>query len=561
MNKSVLPSLISQLQSICGTRHVLTSTAATRRYRKGYRTGEGPVLAVVRPGRLLELWRVLQACVAADVIIILQAANTGLTGGSAPDGVYDRPVVLINTLRLSAIHLLPGAQQVVCLPGATLYELEDMLRPHGREPHSVIGSSCLGASVLGGICNNSGGALVQRGPAYTELSLYAQINAVGQLELVNHLGIDLGTSPEAILTRLEAGEFCEINHGCGAACAQDYPQRVRAISAPTPARFNADVTRLHEASGCAGKLAVFAVRLDTFPSAGPSTLFYLGTNNAAHLTALRRALLAPELSLPISAEYLHRGAFAIAAQYGKDTFLAITHLGTRFLPKLFAAKNWVDACAERLGLRCASDFVLQGLAKLFPQHLPARLLDYHARYEHHLLLQVAQTQEPVFRKTLEAFAHSHPGIEFFMCTADEARRAQLHRFVAAGAAIRYENLHHKQVAGLLALDIALRRNDEAWFEQLPAPLEAAIAARLYYGHFLCHVFHQDYIVRDGYDPEGIKAQMLALLDARGAEYPAEHNVGHFYEAKPALASFYRTLDPTNSVNPGLGKTSKRKGWG
>ncbi len=32
----------------------------------------------------------------------------------------------------------------------------------------------------------------------------------------------------------------------------------------TPARFNADPRRLRESAGCAGKLAVFAVRLDTF---------------------------------------------------------------------------------------------------------------------------------------------------------------------------------------------------------------------------------------------------------------------------------------------------------
>lgn len=52
--------------------------------------------------------------------------------------------------------------------------------------------------------------------------------------------------------------------------------------------------------------------------------------------------------------------------------------------------------------------------------------------------------------------------------------------------------------------------------------------------------------------------MLELLDKRGAQYPAEHNVGHLYEAKPTLRNFYQKLDPTNSFNPGLGKTSKKK---
>ncbi|WP_457319459.1 hypothetical protein, partial [Stenotrophomonas sp. P5_B8] len=54
--------------------------------------------------------------------------------------------------------------------------------------------------------------------------------------------------------------------------------------------------------------------------------------------------------------------------------------------------------------------------------------------------------------------------------------------------------------------------------------------------------------------------MWALLDQRGAEYPAEHNVGHLYPAKPALAAFYRQLDPTNAFNPGIGQTPRHAHW-
>lgn len=54
--------------------------------------------------------------------------------------------------------------------------------------------------------------------------------------------------------------------------------------------------------------------------------------------------------------------------------------------------------------------------------------------------------------------------------------------------------------------------------------------------------------------------MWELLDARRAEYPAEHNVGHLYVAKPALAGFYQSLDPTNTFNPGIGHTPRGRGW-
>ena len=87
----------------------------------------------------------------------MQAANTGLTGGSTPAapsseaGGYDREVVIVSTLRMDRIRLLGGGRQALCFPGATLHRLEWMLKPLGREPHSVIGSSCIGASVMGGV--------------------------------------------------------------------------------------------------------------------------------------------------------------------------------------------------------------------------------------------------------------------------------------------------------------------------------------------------------------------------------------------------------------------------
>lgn len=99
-----------------------------------------------------------------------------------------------------------------------------------------------------------------------------------------------------------------------------------------------------------------------------------------------------------------------------------------------------------------------------------------------------------------------------------------------------------------------------WFEVLPDDLSSQMLGKLYYGHFLCHVFHQDYLIATGGDPAAIKDRLLALLTARGAEYPAEHNVGHLYHAKPPLAAHYRALDPRNQLNPGLGKTSKRRDW-
>ncbi len=557
-------SFIARLVGIVGRKHVITDEVGTRRYRNGFRFGGGAVAAVVRPGSLVEQWRVLQACVENDRIVIAQAANTGLNGGSTPDGDdYDREVVIVNMMRLNRLQLLDGGQQVICLPGATLDQLEKALAPLGREPHSVIGSSCLGASVFGGVCNNSGGALVRRGPAYTELSIHARLDAEGRLQLVNHLGVELGDDPETILERLDRGDYApqDVAHPRAAASDPDYGQHVREIDADTPARFNADPRRLFEASGSAGKLMVFALRLDTFPKETGSQVFYVGSNDTLVFADLRRRILAEYETLPISCEYMHREAFDTAERYGKDTFLMIRMLGTRRLPGLFALKNRVDGFCDRLGFLPPrmSDRLLQWAGQLFPAHLPARLKQYRDRYAHHLILKVSADSVEQTRKLLKEHFSRFEG-DYFECTPEEGTAAFLHRFVTAGAAVRYRVMHRDAVEDIVSLDIALKRNEREWFETLPEDIDRSLLKKLYYGHFLCHVLHQDYIVAKGTDGMALEHRMWDLLDARGAEYPAEHNVGHLYRAKPALKNFYHELDPCNAFNPGLGQTSKCRHW-
>ncbi|MGL5385374.1 MAG: D-lactate dehydrogenase [Serratia sp. (in: enterobacteria)] len=558
-------AFITQLKNIVGSAQVLTGERSTERYRKGFRSGGGKALAVVFPTRLLQLWQILQTCVAADKIVIMQAANTGLTEGSTPSGQdYDREIVIVSTLRLDHIQVLDNGKQVVGFPGSTLNKLERLLKPYGREPHSVIGSSCIGASVIGGICNNSGGALVKRGPAYTEMALYAKLDADGQLRLVNHLGINLGDTPEEILTRLEKGDYrpTDVEHGELRASDNEYARRVRDVDADTPSRFNADKRRLFEASGCAGKLAVFAVRLDTFAKEDKEQVFYIGTNDTAVLTELRRHMLSKFENLPVAGEYMHRDIFDIAEVYGKDTFMMIDKLGTDQMPRFFTLKGRVDATLNKLPLlpHNLTDNLMQKLSKLAPNHLPQRMKEYRQRFEHHLLLKMAGPGVEEAQQYLQSYFAEIDG-DFFVCTPEEGKKAFLHRFAAAGAAIRYQAVHADKVEDILALDIALRRNDSEWFETLPPEIDNQLVHKLYYGHFMCHVFHQDYVVKKGADSHALKEQMLAILNQRGAEYPAEHNVGHLYHAKADLQAFYQDADPTNSFNPGIGKTSKQKHWG
>lgn len=565
MSKYTLQTvLINELKTLVGKSYILTDSAKIEPYSKGFRFGSGEAMAVVRPATLLEMWQALQACVKADVVIIMQAANTGLTGGSTPDGNdYDRPIVIISTMRIDQIQLINKAQQIIGLPGSTLFGLEEILAPHGREPHSVIGSSCIGASLVGGVCNNSGGALVQRGPSYTELSLFAQVHKNGGLELVNNLGIELGSTPEEILLNLQQQQYTDTDVLASEKRASDneYHKRVREIDSAIPSRFNNDGRRLYEASGCAGKLAVFAVRLDTYPMAKKEQVFYIGTNDSAVLAQMRRHILTEFKNLPVSGEYLHRDYYDVCKKYGKDTFVVIDKLGTKYIPKLFSLKRSIDRIAKKFKFlpNKVSDHIMQFISSLLPNHLPKKMEKYRDLYEHHWILEMNNDGVDEARAYLQSFFQTAEG-NYFECTAKEGKKAILHRFVAGGAAGRYHVIKSKQFGAMMTLDVALPRNEKQWFEVLPPEIDDFIEAKMYCGHLLCHVMHQNYILKKGVDAKELKKKLLVFFDERGAEYPAEHNVGQEYFAKKNLKAFYKKIDPTNTFNPGIGKTSKFKNW-
>jgi len=167
------------------------------------------------------------------------------------------------------------------------------------------------------------------------------------------------------------------------------------------------------------------------------------------------------------------------------------------------------------------------------------------------------------KETAELLSNLYPSEAgaYFECNAREGAAAFLHRFATAGAAVRYRAVNGRSTGGIVALDIALPRNENDWVERLPPEVEAQIVHKLYYGHFFCHVFHQDYLVRPSVDWLEMEHRILELLDDRNARYPAEHNVGHLYKADEVLQSHYRILDPCNCFNPGIGQTSMRLHWG
>ena len=559
-----IKNIISEIKKISGSKYIITEDWRKQPYSKGWRYGKGNAFAVVKPGTLIEIWKILELCVKEDIIIIMQAANTGLTGGSTPYGEdYERPVIVINTMRIDDIHIINDGKQIIGLTGSTLYNLEKKLKPYKREPHSIIGSTSIGASIIGGICNNAGGSLVQRGPSYTQMALYAKINKNGKLELVNELDINLGSSPEEILSNLQNKNYkkSDIKNTGKLGSDDKYSEIIRKINEDTPSRFNSDNRLLYGASGSAGKLAVFAVRLDTYRSPKENKVFYVGTNDPDVFWKIRRDILSKFKTLPTLGDYLHRDCYDAAKKYSKDTFLVIERLGTTFLPTLFELKRRVDILAKKLKFfpDNFSDRLMQFLSNFWPNHLPKRMENFRDLYEHHWVIEMSDEGIVEAEKYFSEIFKNQDG-DYFICNEFESKKASLHRFVSASAIGRYHILNSKNHGDMMSLDIAFPRNEKNWFEKLPKEIDELLEMKLYYGHLFCHVLHQNYIVKKGVDGDELKKKLLKIYDKRGAEYPAEHNVGHEYHAKPSLLNFYKQLDPTNRFNPGIGKTTKLKDW-
>ena len=83
------------------------------------------------------------------------------------------------------------------------------------------------------------------------------------------------------------------------------------------------------------------------------------------------------------------------------------------------------------------------------------------------------------RGYLSSIWSQREGVGFFECNPEEQETVLLHRFAAAGAAIRYQNLHQKTTEEVLALDIALLGNDPEWIETLSGEIAENLELALY----------------------------------------------------------------------------------
>jgi FAD/FMN-containing dehydrogenase len=152
------------LRSAVGPDHVLVDRDLRASYETDW-TGRfcGDSRAVVRPATTAEVARVLQACAAARVPVVVQGGNTGLVGGGVPSAwPTDNPPVVLATTRLTELSdVSVPARQVTAGAGVRLAALTAHARAAGLDFGVDLGARD-SATVGGMVATNAGGIRVLR---------------------------------------------------------------------------------------------------------------------------------------------------------------------------------------------------------------------------------------------------------------------------------------------------------------------------------------------------------------------------------------------------------------
>lgn len=155
-----MEKILDDLRQIVGTPHVLFEGDLSAWELDWRKRARGKALAVVRPGNTAEVAAVVKACAAAGVPMVPQGGNTGLVGGSTPDG-SGRQVVL-SLQRMNAVRALDMPNLTMTVEaGCILQTLQETAEHAGLLfPLSLAAE---GSCTIGGnLGSNAGGTQVVR---------------------------------------------------------------------------------------------------------------------------------------------------------------------------------------------------------------------------------------------------------------------------------------------------------------------------------------------------------------------------------------------------------------
>ena len=175
-----MSELLDALRRAVGAPQVLADgdlTAYELDWRKRYR---GRALAVVRPASTTEVAAVVRACAAHRVGLVAQGGNTGLVGGSVPDGSGTQ--VLISLVRMNRVRALDAANLTLTAEaGCVLQAVQEAAAVQGLLfPLSLAAE---GSCMIGGnLATNAGGTQVLRYGNARELCLGLEVvSAAGEV--------------------------------------------------------------------------------------------------------------------------------------------------------------------------------------------------------------------------------------------------------------------------------------------------------------------------------------------------------------------------------------------
>jgi FAD/FMN-containing dehydrogenase len=159
--KSVPAGLIDQLKAVAGPAGYLEAAADIAPYCRSWRDNwVGDVPIVLRPKSTGEVAEIVRLCAEADVAIVPQGGNTGLTGGSQPH--EDRSEVIVSTSRMNRIRALDATDDTITVEaGVVLKEIQNVADNADRLFPLSLGAE--GSCQIGGnISTNAGGVQVLR---------------------------------------------------------------------------------------------------------------------------------------------------------------------------------------------------------------------------------------------------------------------------------------------------------------------------------------------------------------------------------------------------------------
>jgi D-lactate dehydrogenase (quinone) len=513
---------------------------------------------------------VLELCASRGAAVLIQGANTGLTGGSTPhDGASEgRPYVLLSMRNVAGTAIVgSGADtKLLCLPGTGIRDVGRSAAALGRESHSVLGSTFLNPSVGAGVALGSGGTQVRKGPVYTERLLWARIDEHGAVELHNTLGVSLKLETpggvDELMQFVDDGRVPpERLFPAGVASDTSYAERL-CESSDRVARFNAD-TSGPDPCRSEGKVLVLASIHDTFPLPEQKEMFWISCRTMATADRLRKeVLLASPQDLPAVAEYMDRSTIEVVDGAARLLCFLLSKLSpeSSMLQHIWDIKRWVETLPWLEGLDLV-DRLLFAFNGLFPTVLPAVLAQLNRDFEHHLIVVNAESSRGSMerlRARLAAFGEDcEAGDEIVVheCAPEEAKKVVNCRFAAAPAFRTY-----CVGTGLqgLSIDYALPKTST----QAPAFAELPpIMQRMRYSHFACNVVHEDLAFAPNVDVSKAKKQVVSCIGGCNGRLPAEHGHGTEYVAPPETRERWMAMDPTNTLHPGVGGLSYEPFYG